>query len=323
MSNYAGDMVRVDRERHRITFSAGKFKKITGTKLAAIVNRNEYCSEFEVACDICKLFTEEVDNKYVRAGSTIEPRIRQYVRDHTGLMDILGTDLRIEDPVDPNECWYNHFGKGSPYYRKGLVNCEFSDFGGLVDGYVDFKDGTRVAVLEIKTAGAEKRDAWFKDGEFTVPEHYVLQASLYCKLTSPELRKIVFAVGFLEEKDYEEPGSWEPDEYNTFIGITDTHPEIDIIMFDAQEWYNNLRSRALSGRVTMEWTPGNSRDEEVVALIEGFVAKQKAEFTGPFASGDGTQHMSGFSTADTLKGKDAPGKPGEGNRKGPYQTKLF
>ena len=147
----------------------------------------------------------------------------------------------VEKPVSgttvfPDKCYYNHFGKSSPYYRKGLVNCDSPDFGGLVDGYVDFSDGVRAAVLEIKTAGASKRDTWFQNGEFTVPEHYVLQASLYCKLTSPELRKVVFAVGFLEEKDYEDPEAWVPDSENTYIGVTDVHPEIDVVMFDAQEW---------------------------------------------------------------------------------------
>lgn len=322
MSNYAGDMVKIDYDHHSITFSASRFKKITGTKLASIVDRNAYCSEFEVACDICKLFTEEIDNKYTRAGTAIEPKIRQYVREHTDMIDSLGKELKVEDPVDANSCWYNHFGKNSPYYRKGLVNCDLPDFGGLVDGYVDLKDGTRAAVLEIKTAGAEKRDSWFVDGEFTVPEHYVLQASLYCKLTSPELRKIVFAVGFLEENDYEEPEAWEPNGTNTYVEVTDIHPEIDVVIFDAQEWYNNLKSRALGGRVIIEWTPGNKRDEEVVALIEDYVRKQKAEFTTPLPSGNTPEAMGGFSTADTFKGKDTPGKPGDVKKK-PYQTKLF
>ena len=322
MSNYAGDMVKIDRDNHTVTFSANKFKKITGTRLASIVDRNAYCSEFEVACDICRLFSEEVDNKYTRAGKVIEPKIRDYVRKHPEKMDSLGSEFKIEEPIDPDQCWYNHFGKSSPYYRKGLVNCDYPDFGGMVDGYVDFADGTRAAVLEIKTAGIEKRESWFQNGEFTVPEHYVLQASLYCKLTSPELRKIVFAVGFLEEKDYEDPESWEPNEDNTYIGVTDSHLEIDIVMFDAQEWYNNLRSRASNGRVIVEWTPGNKRDEEVVALIEEFVEKQKAEFTAPFPSGKTPESMGGFSTADTFKGKDTPGKPRDVKKK-PYQTKLF
>ena len=80
MSNYAGDKVKIDRENHTVTFSAAKFKKITGTRLASIVDRNEYCSEFEVACDICKLFKEDIDNKFTRAGTAIEPKIRDYVR---------------------------------------------------------------------------------------------------------------------------------------------------------------------------------------------------------------------------------------------------
>ena len=321
MSNYAGDMVRIDYDNHTVTFSANSFKKITGTRLASIVDRNAYCSEFEVACDICKLFREEFDNKYTIAGKTIEPKIRQYVRDHTEQMDVLGQGLKVEDPVDPDKCYYNHFGKSSPYYRKGLVNCDSPDFGGLVDGYVDFSDGVRAAVLEIKTAGASKRDTWFQNGEFTVPEHYVLQASLYCKLTSPELRKVVFAVGFLEEKDYEDPEAWVPDSENTYIGVTDVHPEIDVVMFDAQEWYTNLKSRAMGGRVTVEWTPGNERDLEVVRMIEAYVEEQKKEFTSPFPSGRTAEAMGGFSTADTLKGSDVPEKVRDAKKR--IQTKLF
>ena len=321
MSNYAGDMVRIDYDNHTVTFSASKFKKITGTKLASIVDRNAYCSEFEVACDICRLFVEEFDNKYTIAGKTIEPKIRQYVRDHPEFMEELGSDLKVEDPVDADTCYYNHFGKSSPYYRKGLVNCENPDFGGLVDGYVDFRDGVRAAVLEIKTAGASKRDSWFKDGELCVPEHYILQASLYCKLTSPELRKIVFAIGFLEDSDYDEPGSWEPCPENTYVGVVDVHPEIDVIMFDAQEWLNDLKSRAMSGRVIVEWSPDNPRDLEVVRLIEEYAEKQKKEFTAPYPSGRSAEPMAGFSTADTLKGKDAPERPRDARKR--IQTKLF
>ena len=316
MSNYAGDKVKIDRENHTVTFSAAKFKKITGTRLASIVDRNEYCSEFEVACDICKLFKEDIDNKFTRAGTAIEPKIRDYVRRNGQYMDELGKGLKVEDPADAKACWFDHFGKSSPYYKKGLVNYDHPDFGGMVDGYVDFSDGVRAAVLEIKTAGADKRESWFRDGKFTVPEHYVLQASLYCKLTSPELRKIVFAVGFLEEDDYEAPESWEPSSENTYVGVTDIHPEIDIVMFDAQEWYNDLRARAMNGNITVEWSSDSKRDEEVVRMIEEF-AEQQGEGMVPPAPmpADG-----GFSTADTYKRLD----PEENDRRRKsIQSKLF
>ena len=104
------------------------------------------------------------------------------------------------------------------------------------------------------------------------------------------------SVGFLEEKDYEDPESR-----------------------DLRLLYHSCAS---NGRVIIEWTPGNKRDEEVVSLIEEFVNKQKAEFTTPFPSGNTAESMGGFSTADTLKGKDTPGKSRD-VKKRPYQTKLF
>lgn len=320
MSNYVGDNVRIDHDRHRLTFSADRMKKITGTRLASIVNRNAYCSEFEVACDICKLFKEDVDNKYLRAGRVIEPLIRRFVREHEGTMSSLGTGLKVEDPVDSETCYYDHFGKKSPYYRKGLVNTEYIEFGGLVDGYVDATNGERLAVLEIKTAGIDKKGMWFTDGEFTVPEHYVLQASLYCKLTSPELRKIVFAVGFLEESDYAEPGIWSPNENNTHVAVVDVHPEIEVIMFDAREWYMNLKTRTRNGRVIIEWDPNNPRDLEVVRMIEEQV---RTETRGFEKKGTEVQPptMSGFTTADNWRSEHGD-QPSKASGK-PFQSKLF
>ena len=87
-------------------------------------------------------------------------------------------------------------------------------FGGPVDGYV-LNNGSRNAVLEIKTASS--RESLEDDsGDYAnVPMSYMWQASLYAGLSN--LDKIVFLVGFLEESDYNRPKQWVPNEENSYF----------------------------------------------------------------------------------------------------------
>ena len=241
MGKWRADIIDFDEERKVVEFDLGTPKKITGSRIAAIVGMNEYTTPFKVACEIAKLWKEE-PTKYTEAGHVIEPVIRDYTRRNLGeyIGDGLGAGtLGVEDPVDPQDCHYEHFPGREP-------------FGGMVDGYV-LKNGKRAAILEIKTAN--KRDAWFdENGDPTVPSNYILQASLYAELAG--LTKILFVVGFPEPEDYDHPETWRPTPENTLARFVDSYPMKEL-MIEARTWYDKY----IRHGVTPPWTDA---DKELV-----------------------------------------------------------
>lgn len=216
----------IDFETKTITIRQSKPKKITGTRLNAVLGKSPYKSPFAAACDMVRLYTVIEETKYTNAGHVIEPKIREHVR---GMINSLSKDigangdLTIEEPIPAEACWYDHF-KNTPV------------FGGMVDGYV-LCNGERCAVLEIKTS--HKKEDWFdENGKLSkVPEDYLIQASLYCELS--KLNRIVFAVGFLEDEDYDKPEMWKITEDNFFTIVVDKQ-DISKEMKEAKEWYDNL-----------------------------------------------------------------------------------
>ena len=152
-----------------------------------------------------------------------------------------GSRVAVEEPVPKEQCGYDHF------HNERV-------FGGMVDGYI-IMDGKRSAILEIKTSS--DRSKWLdEDGGYTnVPMSYMLQASLYAKLSN--LDRIVFLVGFLEESDYDRPKQWVPTKENTFVIVKD-RLDMDGYMDDCVKWYDEY----MKGGYTPEWT--DSEDDQVV-----------------------------------------------------------
>ena len=244
MGKYNADITSFDEERKVIEFELGRPRKITGSRIAAILGMNEYTTPFKAACEITGLW-KEPPSKFTVAGSVMEPFIRDYVRARMDSLvgDALGTGtLGIEDPVPPRDCGFEHFPGREP-------------FGGMVDGFVTL-NGRHAAVLEIKTAN--KKASWFdENGEPQVPFNYVLQASLYCELAG--LPKIVFAVGFPEPEDYEAPDGWSPNEDNSMVLTVNAYP-MRSMMDEAAAWYN----RYIVNGITPPWT---EKDTELVETL--------------------------------------------------------
>lgn len=216
----------VDFDTRTITIRPTKPKKITGTKLNAALGKSQYKSPFAVACDLTRLYTLVEETKYTNAGHVIEPKIRDHVRsivDEVAKMLCANGKMGVEEPVPAEICYYDHF-KNTP------------TFGGMVDGYITC-DGERCAVLEIKTSSHPEQ--WQDEkGEYTkVPDDYMVQASLYCELA--KLDKIVFAVGFLTDEDYDIPENWKITEDNFRIVIA-TKKDISKELGDAKVWIDNI-----------------------------------------------------------------------------------
>ena len=159
-----------------------------------------------------------------------------------------GSKVGIEEPVPKEQCGYDHFHNEKV-------------FGGMVDGYIQI-DGRRDTILEIKTS--HDREKWLdEDGGYTnVPMSYMLQASLYAKLSN--IDRIVFLVGFLEEPDYDRPKQWVPSPENTFVIVKD-RLEMDDYMRQCEEWYNEY----MKGGYTPEWTDSES-DQDVLKYLKAY-----------------------------------------------------
>jgi len=239
----------INDDDRNIRFDTSWLGKITGSRFQAVLGDDPYTTEFAAACFISRICSDYETTKYTEAGEIIEPIIRKHVRDMgNGLGDIMGlspTDrMDVEEPVPKEICKYDHF-------KKDPV------FGGMVDGDVKV-NGRRHSVLEIKTAS--DRSKWTdENGDITkVPENYMLQASLYAELSG--LDSIVFAVGFLEEKDYDDPASWRPEGDNFHI-VYVKKKDISQEMEKGTEWFQ----RYILKGVTPNWS---EKDKDMVDRIQ-------------------------------------------------------
>lgn len=130
-------IIDIDDDECVVYFDPYYQKKITGTRIGAILGVSKYSTPFKVACEMAGIYPGDKTNKYMEAGNVLEPVIRDYVISKLDIVsDMLGLDsVTIEEPVPADKCGYDHF------HDKPL-------FGGLVDGYV-LSDGKRVAVLAV------------------------------------------------------------------------------------------------------------------------------------------------------------------------------
>lgn len=246
------NIIEIDDETHTVVFDLYRRKKISGTKLGPILGMSDLITPFKIACEIAGLYPGDKTNKYMEAGNILEPKIRSYVRKNAntllpGLLGLPeGTQFVIEEPVEKEKCGYDHFHDNKM-------------FGGLVDGYVAYGN-KRMAILEIKTS--HDREKWLdENGNVSiVPPSYVMQAGLYAELS--DLDTIIFAVGFLEDDDYDRPAFWVPTPENTCLIKLD-RPDMSKPMADAEKWYHDY----IEAGETPEWT---DKDEELVKWLKSY-----------------------------------------------------
>ena len=258
-------IVDIDEDEKVVIFDTYKLKKITGTRVGPILGMSEFSSPFKVACELAGLYPGDKANKYIDAGNILEPVLRDYLAARPNLMrDALsvpeGSKVGIEEPVPKEQCGYDHFHDNKV-------------FGGLVDGYIAY-GGKRQAILEIKTSHDKER--WLdEEGNVTiVPQTYMMQAGLYAELSG--LDKIVFAVGFLEDADYDRPNFWVPTPENTVL-ITVDRPDMSGPMTDAEKWYHEY----IDAGETPAWT---DKDADLVKWLKSYDPNAKKK-NGPSKNG--------------------------------------
>lgn len=171
-----------------------KFKKITGTRLAAILNLNKWTTPFQAWCEITKVYEKPFeDTKYTIAGKVIEPKQAEYLKNHFFANIVTPTDVY-----------------GKDYFKKtyGDFYPEDEIFGGMWD-YLeyDFLGEELERVVECKTT--QRAEDWQVDP----PIYYILQVCLYSYLK--KINNNLLICSFLTEKDYEHPEDYVPSEENT------------------------------------------------------------------------------------------------------------
>ena len=262
--DYKNKVIRFDPSK------ISKIKKIGGSNFSTAIGKSKYDTPFAAACNRAGIYSEHTESESTNAGEILEPVIRSYLSKNLreligGYFDLKDDDvISIEEPVDKMYCGYDHFK-------------EVEKFGGMVDGYVRI-NRKRAAILEIKTSKNE--NDWFDgSGKSKVPVNYILQASLYAKLS--QLEKIVFVAGFLMSDHLKDPHSWTPCKDNCEVIVTDKASDIDENMAAASQWYDTH----LKGGVTPQWDENNENDLRIVdALTEALnkPSKELEELIGEY-----------------------------------------
>lgn len=211
-------------------------KKVTATRLAGILNLNDWVSDFQMWCEVNKLPSPPFeDNKYTLAGKAIEPKLIQYIRDN--VFDLDGDN--VKDPIE----YYGNLYKSVQYDF-------FPDtkvFGGMWDAVHLDENGNIDTIIECKTSSRPQ------DWEKGVPIYYMIQGLMYAKLTGA--KRLLFPVSFLQDKDYAHPENFVCTKENTTyfevpvdtkISWRDDLYNIDELMEIALEWYKTYVESGIS-----------------------------------------------------------------------------
>lgn len=196
-----------------------KPKKVTGTRLAAIMGLNVWTSPFNAWCAITRTYEEPFeDTKYTIAGKIIEPKQAAYMADKYFWKKILS-------PTDKY---------GENYFQQtwGDFFPENKIFGGMWDYLFVDKEGKPNTVLEMKTT--KRAEDWVDD----IPEYYALQAALYAYLLNVD--DVIMVCTVLEDKDYDDPESFEVTADNTFekaFKVSERYPDMEKIIKKVERWW--------------------------------------------------------------------------------------
>lgn len=197
-----------------------KTKKITGTRFATILGLNPWSTDFEIFCAVTKTYEVPFeDTVYTIAGKSIEPKQARYVENSYGM-----TITR------PSDVW------GEDYFRKtwGDFFPDSKHLGGMWDYLLKDENGNIEAVLEMKTT--KRVEDWGDD----IPEYYALQAALYAYLLGVD--DVIMVASFLEEKDYENPGEYQPSINNTItvpFKVSERYPNFKEMVERVEKWWQD------------------------------------------------------------------------------------
>ncbi len=245
-----------------INSNISKFKKITGSRFASVLNKNKYVSPFKIWCIMTNIYVEEVDDTLMKAGTIIEPKIHQYVCEKLNINFKQYDPFKVKWDVFSNNKIFGGIPDGEPVDKNG--NLLYPDKPMLeikttsIDSFL-YKKIKNDLVLQkdefgnpiVKSKG-EKRKKWFDSkNEIIIPDEYNFQLGLYCYLRN--ITTGIFAICFLETNDYIKPENCDIN--NREIRLVNFHVNLDIFQdyIDyAKDWYEKYILSGKSPEMTEE-----------------------------------------------------------------------
>ncbi|CBZ40406.1 probable YqaJ family viral recombinase [Mycoplasma suis KI3806] len=240
-------------------------KKITGSRIAAVLGRNKYKTPFQIWCEILGFVESDIEPYFANAGVIIEKSLLTYAK----------RELR------------KHFRTYNPQEVKYDIFPDNEIFGGIPDGE-EFEGDNIKSILEIKTTPLDSYLWTFKNNEFQlvkdskgipiikeykgnihkwfafseseirIPEEYQYQLALYLYLRGIE--KGYFCVGFLNQSHYLRPENYSPipkrelgKENPQVVVIQEMNidlKEFEKVIKYAEEWYKKYVMRGISPPLT-------------------------------------------------------------------------
>ncbi|QIK57794.1 YqaJ-like viral recombinase [Erysipelothrix sp. HDW6A] len=219
----------------------GRVKKVTGTRLAAILGLNNWNTPFATWCDMTKVYSPPFeDTIYTIAGKVIEPKIINFLR----------RTIKVGKVIDGEEYWGKDFMKRRfDYYPENKI------FGGMWDALiVSEKTGKPRGVIEIKTT--KRAEDWQED----IPLYYKIQAMLYAHLLG--VKNILFAVAFLSDDIYDDPSLFIASEETVkIISFRLDDDEINQYILLAEKWHKEH----IEGKVSPDFD--EKKDAEILKIL--------------------------------------------------------
>lgn len=212
-------------------------KKITGTRLAAILGANKWSTPFEAWCAITRTYEKPFEGSiYTEAGKVIEPKITDYLRKRYFMELKSPEDVYGEDFF--KKTWGDFFG-------------HVKVFGGMWDALGEDY------VVEIKTT--KRAEDW----ETEPPLNYLLQGALYAWLLGFD--DVLMVCAFLEDEDYQHPENFVPTIENTIqypFKISERFPNFeDEVILPATLWW----AEHVEKGVSPEWD--EKKDAEIIKAL--------------------------------------------------------
>ena len=214
-----------------------KPKKITGTRLAAILGHNKWATPFEAWCAITRTYEKPFeDTIYTMAGKVIEPKITDYLARRYF--------MELKTPEDVY---------GKDFFKKtwGDFYSHVKVFGGMWDALGEDY------IVEIKTT--KRAEDWANEP----PLNYMLQGALYAWLSGFD--EVLMVCAFLNDEDYAHPENFTPTIENTILHrfkISERFPnfEDDVILPATLWWHEHVEKG-----VSPEWD--EKKDAEILKAL--------------------------------------------------------
>ena len=244
----------INKELRRIEIEPPKKpKKITGTRLAAILGHNKWATPFEAWCAITRTYEKPFeDSIYTVAGKVIEPKITEYLSRRYFM------DLKTPEDV----------------YGKDFFKKTFGDFYGHIKVFGGMWDALgEDYIIEIKTT--KRAEDWKNEP----PLNYMLQGALYAWLSGYD--EVLMVCAFLEDADYECPENFEPGLNNMYLHrfkISERFPnfEDDVILPATLWWHEHVEKG-----VSPEWD--EKRDAEILKALRTKVVEDDVSEDRPLS----------------------------------------